>query len=88
MTDIACGALFTIVLTNKGRVLSCGIIGSPSINTLEDQLEITRFKEASFDTPIAAIYAGLSGAAAINTEGVGFFWGKFGKTVVNVPRKV
>lgn len=88
MADIACGALFTVVLTSKGRVLSCGIIGSPSINTLEDQLEKTRFKEVPFDTPIAAISAGLSGAAAITTEGVAFFWGKFGKTVVNVPRKV
>lgn len=34
VVDIACGALFTVVLTNKGRVLACGVIGTPSISTL------------------------------------------------------
>ncbi len=88
VVDIACGALFTVVLTNKGRVLACGVIGTPTISTLEDQLEKTKFREVSFDVPIVAISAGLSGAAAISSEGAGFFWGKFGKTVVNVPRRV
>lgn len=88
VVDIACGALFTVALTNKGRVLACGVIGAPAISTLEDQIEKTKFREVSFDTPIAAISAGLSGAAAISNDGVGYFWGKFGKTVVNVARRV
>jgi alpha-tubulin suppressor-like RCC1 family protein len=88
VVDIACGALFTVVLTNQGRVLACGVIGTLAISTLEDQLDKTKFREISFDTSIAAISAGLSGAAAISNDGVGYFWGKFGKTVVNVPRRV
>lgn len=88
VADIACGALFTIVLTNKGRVLACGMLGAVTMSTLEDQLEKTKFKEIVFDSQIASISAGLSGAAAITIEGVAYFWGKFGKIVVNVPRRV
>jgi alpha-tubulin suppressor-like RCC1 family protein len=34
VSDIACGALFTIVLTNKGRVLACGLLGALTLSTL------------------------------------------------------
>lgn len=38
VVDIACGALFTIVITNKGKVLGCGVLGATGGTTLEDQL--------------------------------------------------
>jgi alpha-tubulin suppressor-like RCC1 family protein len=86
--DLACGALFTIALTNKGRIFGCGILGATGINTLEDQIEKTRFKEIVFEDKIERISAGLSGAAAITSEGAAYFWGKFGKAIINVPKKV
>lgn len=51
-------------------------------------MERTKFKEIEFDSPISTISAGLSGAAAISNDGIGYIWGKFGKNTINVPRRV
>lgn len=42
--SIACGALFTIALTNKGKVLGCGLIGGASAGSLDEEIEKTKFK--------------------------------------------
>lgn len=47
--DIACGALFTIALSNKGRVFACGALGTVAASTLEEQIEKTKFREVEIE---------------------------------------
>jgi hypothetical protein len=44
IVNIAGGALFTIVLSNRGRVFVCGSLGSTSSATLDEQMEKSKFK--------------------------------------------
>jgi alpha-tubulin suppressor-like RCC1 family protein len=86
--DVACGALFTVALSNKGRVFVTGLIGGGPLGTLEEQLDKTRFKELEFNGKVTTISAGLSGAGMLTSEGAAYIWGRFGKIVINVPQKV
>lgn len=88
IVNIAGGALFTIVLSNKGRVFVCGSLGNTSSATLDEQMEKSKFKEIAFSEKIEKISAGLSGATAITVEGIAYFWGKFGKNTYGTPKKV
>lgn len=45
IVDIACGALFTVAMSNKGRVFACGALGTVAASTLEEQVEKTKFRE-------------------------------------------
>jgi len=36
--DIACGALFTLALTNRGRVFICGMLGTVGASTIDEQI--------------------------------------------------
>ena len=88
IVDIACGALFTLALSNRGRVFACGALGTVGASTLEEQIDKTKFREIEVERTVEKIFAGLSGAAVITDEGIAYFWGKYGKTSINVPRKV
>ena len=87
--SISCGALFTIALSNKGRVFGCGFQGTHSANqSHEEFFDKAKFKHVKIEAKILQISAGLSGCAALSKEGFVYIWGKFGKTVNNVPKKV
>ena len=88
VVDVACGALFTIALSNKGRVFACGALGTVGATTLEEQIEKTKFREIEVEGTVEQIFAGLSGAAVITNEGTAYFWGKYGKININIPKKV
>lgn len=86
--SISCGALFTLALTNKGRVFGCGYQGTNISTTHEEYFEKSKFKLINFDGRIIQLSCGLSGAAVINSEGFAYVWGRFGKTLINAPKKV
>jgi len=91
VVDIACGALFTIILTSRGRVFGCGHQMVNSLDTSDNFLDKARFKNIVIDDAeiiITKISAGLSGAAVLTEKGFVFCWGKFGKKVDNLPKKV
>lgn len=88
IVSIAAGALFTIALSNRGRVFAAGSLGSMSSATLDEQMEKSRFREVLFSERIEKISAGLSGATAITAEGLAYFWGKFGKNTYGTPKRV
>jgi alpha-tubulin suppressor-like RCC1 family protein len=44
IVDIACGALFTVALSDKGRVFVAGLIGGGSAGSIEEQTDRTRFR--------------------------------------------
>jgi len=79
--------LFSIALTNKGRIFSCGLIGGGSATTIDEEIEKTKFKPITLDFKVEKIRAGLSGAVALTKEGHAFIWGKFGKTTLNIPKR-
>jgi len=88
IVDIACGALFTLALSNRGKVFISGLIGGGVVGTLEEQLEKTRFRELQFTAKVQAITAGLSGAAILAADGSAYILGRFGKIVINVPKRI
>ena len=88
IVDLAAGALFSVALSNRGRVFIAGLIGGGAVGSLEEQLDKARFTELDLGCKISAISAGLSGASALTEEGTAFIWGRFGKTVLNVPRSL
>lgn len=77
-------------MSNKGRVFACGYQGSsiPGGNSNEDYMDKAKFKLIQFDNRINSISCGLSGAGALTREGFVYVWGRFGKTVFNVPKKL
>lgn len=66
--NIGCGALFTIVLTNRNRIFGCGFQGSsfPSASNNDDFLEKAKFRPINIDAKIVDISCGLAGAAALS----------------------
>jgi len=54
----------------------------------EDQMEKSRFKQIQIDSKIDRIYCGLSGATAITKDCSIYLWGKFGKQIINMPKKI
>lgn len=88
VTDIACGALFTLALTSQQRLFLCGLLGNSPATTIDEQLERTKFREIVIDCRVDKIRAGLSGAMAISREGFAYVWGKFGRTTIHAPKKV
>lgn len=90
VADISCGALFTIALTNKGRLFGCGYQGCslPDSGSPDDYMEKAKFKAIEIEAKIVRISCGLSGAGALSREGHVYIWGRFGKLVYNVPKKL
>lgn len=86
--DIACGALFTVALSNAGRVFVSGLIGGGLPGSIEEQTERTRFRVIEIAENIQSIDAGLSGASALTSDGKAFIWGRFGKILLNIPRRI
>ena len=76
------------MLSNKGRVFVAGLIGGGSSATIDEQTERTRFKLVQFQTKIVKISAGLSGASALTSDGAAYFWGRFGKVIINIPKRI
>ena len=68
IVDIACGALFTLALSNRGRMFIAGLIGGSGGTTIEEQTERTKFKMVDMSLKIERISAGLSGAGMISTD--------------------
>ena len=88
IVDIACGALFTIALSNRGRVFEAGLIGGSNSATIDELSERTRFRLVQFQAKIVKITAGLSGASALTADGTAYIWGRFGKSIINVPKRI
>lgn len=91
ISEISCGALFTIALSSKGRLFGCGYQGFslPNGNTNnEEYIEKAKFKLIEIDSKIIEISCGLSGAGALSESGIVYVWGRFGKMIFNVPKKI
>jgi len=41
-----------------------------------------------FQAKIVKITAGLSGASALTADGTAYIWGRFGKSIINVPKRI
>lgn len=77
-----------MALSNKGKVYVTGLIGGGPVATLEEQLEKTRFRELQIGQKVHSITAGLSGAGILTIDGSAFILGRFGKIVINVPKRI
>ena len=86
--DIECGALFTLALSNRGRIFVAGLIGGSGGTSIEEQTERTKFRVVDMPCRIERISAGLSGAGLISTDECAYFWGRFGKVLINSPKKI
>jgi alpha-tubulin suppressor-like RCC1 family protein len=72
-------------------VFGCGYQGfsvpeSSSIN--EEYMEKSKFKLIQIDGRIISVSCGLSGSVALSQEGQAYVWGRFGKLIYNIPKKV
>lgn len=78
-----------MALSNKGRIFGCGYQGSSlPLAATDEFMEKAKFKQIEIDSKIISINCGLSGAGAISREGYAYVWGRFGKVVFNVPKKL
>ena len=68
-------------------MFACGYQGTQTDGS-DDFMEKSKFKPIFMNQFISSISCGLSGAAALSKEGHAFVWGRFGKLVYNVPKKV
>lgn len=41
-----------------------------------------------FQSKITKISAGLSGASAMTADGAAYIWGRFGKALINLPKRI
>lgn len=51
-------------------------------------MDKAKFKHIALDHKIVQISSGLSGAGVLTKEGLAYVWGRFGKSIHNVPKKV
>lgn len=72
--DVSCGDLFSLFLTTRGEVYSCGV-GSCLGNTNEENSSVAQRIEALAGLNIVAVAAGSSHAFALSNTGELFSWG-------------
>ena len=51
-------------------------------------MDRAKFRLISIDNKISQISCGLSGAGALSKEGSVYVWGRFGKNIYNVPKRI
>lgn len=89
--EVSCGALHTLVLSNKGRVFAAGMYNTRNSEeyTSRSEFQEIKFPDSKGDKPrkATAISCGLS-TCAVLIEGVPYIWGKLGKLSYNLPTAV
>ncbi|CAD8177067.1 unnamed protein product [Paramecium pentaurelia] len=89
--QISCGALHTLILTNKNRVFSCGFgesyaLGHPENQTLNEFKQISNLQHYKVDK----ICCGLAHSGCIVEGGRTFIWGicKSNKDHIKLPQQI